>query len=815
MYKFFQQNQKKLLAIFGVLLMIVFILPSTFKGGSGRTDVLVGRAAGSKIYASDEAQAKQDLQDLRQISFLPLENLGNRQVRPQMVERPLLYVLLQREADRDGIQVSEQAIEDAFKQAAATPEQQEQLKPAVERFLKVRAAYERAASGIKVTSPLIRYALAKHDTSVAQSSGVQGVRLNLVDLTADQFLNRVPSPTPEQIRQQYDLAANRNPTPSTPGYRLPGRFKIQYLELPAEAVVDSFLKTLTGTPAAYQLDLAGYNYYQANSFDFQTPVEPPPATQPTTNPATNPTITPTTGPAGPTTDAALAPATQPATGPATAVASATTAPTSAPATRTAASQPTTRPFEEVKVDIRRRLLLGSATSDARAVKDLKPKFDAYAKGLRDELRNQMEFDYRAWAARTGADVGGPTTSPATLPAAGPTTAPTTALTTAGPTTGPSPTLPIPPGVAYDSYEYLEALATAFQQRHGIRPLPVSLANKWWTGPELIRPSPEDAKALGRINQASANGNPFGFAVTLQVQLTTRPASTTSPSAAPTTGPSTTQPATGPTTAPMVDVLDSVKLFKPSDVLKDFGENAFVFRISGFDPAHAPPLAEVETAIVKDLKAAAAAEMVKSAAQKMVTLTDAMNQGAKAGNKTTTGALVSAARTEFLDPLEVGPIARPEQAPTLIPILQARGRQILDLFQRDRANAQAYFGQFQEVQSELARLTTIDGFPAFNQWPLTTKLDFLRQAAALAAKATPADPHPVVLIDIPAVNHTLVAELAQFEFDWPKEQADRGRLRWAHMFEAEMEAQFAEDWFNFDHVAKRVGYEPAEKDKKSD
>jgi hypothetical protein len=36
MYKFFQRNQKKLLAILGSLLMVVFIIPSTFRSNVGR-----------------------------------------------------------------------------------------------------------------------------------------------------------------------------------------------------------------------------------------------------------------------------------------------------------------------------------------------------------------------------------------------------------------------------------------------------------------------------------------------------------------------------------------------------------------------------------------------------------------------------------------------------------------------------------------------------------------------------------------------------------------------------------------------------------
>src|SRR4051812_32894289 len=119
MYKFFQRNQKKMLAVLGVLLMVVFIIPSTFRGGNGaRGDMVIGNVGKAKIRSADEGQAKEDLRSLAQAGFQPLLGLGGRDpnnpnprapgtVFQQFTEKPLLYALVLQEAKDEGIQVSD------------------------------------------------------------------------------------------------------------------------------------------------------------------------------------------------------------------------------------------------------------------------------------------------------------------------------------------------------------------------------------------------------------------------------------------------------------------------------------------------------------------------------------------------------------------------------------------------------------------------------------------------------------------------------------------------------------------------------------
>ena len=49
MYKLIQRNKKALLAVFGVLLMIVFLMPAGMKGSSGSSGATYGKMGDQKI----------------------------------------------------------------------------------------------------------------------------------------------------------------------------------------------------------------------------------------------------------------------------------------------------------------------------------------------------------------------------------------------------------------------------------------------------------------------------------------------------------------------------------------------------------------------------------------------------------------------------------------------------------------------------------------------------------------------------------------------------------------------------------------------
>ncbi len=287
MYKFIQKNQKKFLAIFGVLLMIVFILPTSFKNSLSRGDLTIGSVNGEKITGNELGQARSELEFLHQKRFLPLYELGsgpNLRASVSVFDKyfrgddgALAYLLLQKEAEKEGFVVSTQAadatVASVYKGEALTQEQLDQLTPAVGRFMLVQAAFERASESVKASKPLVRYFMAE---------GLQTTKLNLVEYSAADLEKSIPAPTPEQVRQQYEQYGDKYPgsaflttQPAAPGFKVPDRVKLQYLKLPHAAVIESVLNELS-PDELYRFDRdTGYPYYEKHQSEFPTPATRP------------------------------------------------------------------------------------------------------------------------------------------------------------------------------------------------------------------------------------------------------------------------------------------------------------------------------------------------------------------------------------------------------------------------------------------------------------------------------------------------------------------------------------------------------------
>ena len=147
MTKFIRENSKKLLAIFGVVLMIAFVLPVGMKSGLGSHRQLVGYIAGDKkVYNTDISHAKSQWEILEHFVVLsPQATPGHvmslveaiamsrnndlRTLATQVQAHPETFFLLQQEALNMGIRV--------------TPQQAEQ-------FLRSQNLYVRLQSGAVV-----------------------------------------------------------------------------------------------------------------------------------------------------------------------------------------------------------------------------------------------------------------------------------------------------------------------------------------------------------------------------------------------------------------------------------------------------------------------------------------------------------------------------------------------------------------------------------------------------------------------------------------------------------------------------------------
>jgi hypothetical protein len=375
MYRFIQKYKKKLLAVFAVGLMIVFILPTTLQSGSAGERVLA-YIGDEELLASEIQQAAQEWQLLSELRAGPqsrfsgplpftfrlgwnetseLELLQGRPPVPvqAITTDPRLFLLLQKEARRMGVAVSEDQLQEVLINElppAQNRETQELLTHAVRSFMLVQNAFERAASVVKVSEPVRKHALAQQ---------MQTLDLRLVEFAGTEFAGAVPPPTTQQAAEHFKRyadtpreAINEETNPFGFGYRFPNRVKFQYVAIPRAEV----RKAIEASREPYQWEVELQKYYQQNLKQF--------------------------------------PVTQPATQPATAAADALTLGATRPAATTA---PTTRPFAEVREEIKNRIIA--------------PEVDRRVAEIQSRITTAMNADYQAYSKATAAS-----TQPATAPA---------------------------------------------------------------------------------------------------------------------------------------------------------------------------------------------------------------------------------------------------------------------------------------------------------------------------------------------------------------------------------------------------------------
>jgi hypothetical protein len=402
MTKLIRKYQKQLLAIFGVLLMVIFIIPSSMKNGRSFERHPIGHIGTEAVYNDDKLQAANDWQVLQrvfaQVPFLPQNRYSQElSLEPQpapyafelgldlcreIEENPDLYFLMQNEARHRGIEVSMDQVgtvlanelfvsspdstagfQKVSPETVGGEERYEQIARAVSRFLPVLTLVRQIESDVKITQPM-------WDQSLASS---QLVRLAIAELHADQFKSSVGIPAPEQIQAQYDTYRDIVPQPSNTdatslkfGYKIPERVRLQYLKIPRSDVV----KAVRASRSAYDWEVDARVYYYAHQDEF---VGLPPTTESTTRPTTAP-----------------------------ATATASTAPTTAPAAVTATpvpATPTTRPFAEVQEKAMTAILAAPA--------------DELAQKLQSAIVARLSGDYAANPTPAAS-----TTAPATIPSAG-------------------------------------------------------------------------------------------------------------------------------------------------------------------------------------------------------------------------------------------------------------------------------------------------------------------------------------------------------------------------------------------------------------
>lgn len=504
MNNFFRRNQKKVLAVLGSFLMIVFILPTTCgQGGGAREDPVVAYAGDQEIHASELSQARADWEMLgripaqaprvaMQMGMSPFQQvpypyqLGIGLVQ-EIEQRPELFLLLQKEAERNGIRIPPDRVNDALRQINLSPnisaEENERWRRAVESFLRVKSLYDRVTSNVKISEPVVSRQLAV--TS-------QEPQLNLVEFTADTAAGAttVPAtatapatapttaPTEQELLAHFDRYKNRpaglpstNPAKLTFGYQRPDRVKLQYLTVREDQVREAVRKSKD----PYDWEVAARRYYMANLGQF-------PVTQPATTTSTTQSTQPTT----------------------------------------AASRPTTRPFEEVREQVMERVM--------------EPEVEKLTKQITQAIVQRMTAD---WEKQR----------PAARGTTGPTTAATQQAAANPPTTTPStqPAATQPSGFA--SFAYLENLAADIQKQFGVLPAVTSKSDQWLTA--------EDLAALPGIG--TARRQPTGASFPNYVVQSAEPFMPVPQSADPASVLSVLEPS-----QPLEDISGNVYLFRLTD-----------------------------------------------------------------------------------------------------------------------------------------------------------------------------------------------------------------------------------------------------------
>ena len=305
MIKILRKNNKKILAVIGVFLMIAFIVPNIAKqGGPGSAKEVLAYSGDEKITGLQFQQAGQQWDLLtRGLVFrnpmfgfeqsLPMYMIQDRLMQAMPREQmymgmqqaleasfrivreiePMHYLLLLREADQMNVVVPDEMVDGLYKslseQLPTVARNDEQfVKLTLRNWLRVLAAFDRVADSVKISPALAYHELAARGQEVA---------LKLVQFNAEQFKAQIPAPTTEQLQGFFEKY--RNVDAGTGefgfGYRYPNRARFQSIRIP----LDKVKETITGEEM--------YEYYLANTDQFQTT----PSTQPTTQPGTQPAAT--------------------------------------------------------------------------------------------------------------------------------------------------------------------------------------------------------------------------------------------------------------------------------------------------------------------------------------------------------------------------------------------------------------------------------------------------------------------------------------------------------------------------------------------
>lgn len=574
---------KIVMVLLGVLLMLVFILPSGMQGLAG-SDPVIGSVGDRDVRVSELENAGNLLgyasanisvpNQKGQFLPLPTDVLGP--YAQLLDEQPELFLLLLEEAHRQGLRMPEEEVVNFLEERdahvlvedPASPDgralrplsevsgQQirQQVITAASAILEVRQNALQYLDMVKISQPVLDFHFSLQNQKVA---------LDTIVISADAFLPDVQQPSQEAIEAHFEAYKDElagQVTLENPfgfGYRLPDRLKLQYITLPQDAVEKKVAQELAGQPLR-QREQALYRYWSENRARFPVPPGAP-ATQPALYPTTVPTTVPTTGPTtGSTTQA-------------------TTQPSADVSDSTIASGPGAVLLREGNPEVEQflasqtRQLAGNANeADWRAyvaVHDQVADQFFFERAMeldgtvRKRLRDLLQSDFRAFD-----------------------------LARRQPSGDETPVSRV--GVSVADTAYLDRVADRIAQETGVRPATTSFGRDFLTGPQLTEVAVMGpiAESLAGVEAAMAGrGQPLPF---------------------PAYAMGTALPLLEPEHREQVEQRGlGLELLQPSELLTDLLGNAYFFRITDAAPDSAPASLDVVADPVRqDLRHMAAYEV---------------------------------------------------------------------------------------------------------------------------------------------------------------------------------------------------------------
>jgi hypothetical protein len=196
--------------------------------------------------------------------------------------------------------------------------------------------------------------------------------------------------------------------------------------------------------------------------------------------------------------------------------------------------------------------------------------------------------------------------------------------------------------------------------------------------------------------------------------------------------------------PITFSTSALQVWEPSRPLTDTQENAYIFRLTAAQPAHAPAdLSSIVAQVTKDWKTAQAYELAKQAAQKLADSAKSIG-------------LAQAARGIGAQVVTTDKFAPRSGSP-------------------------------------------IPGYPLTDT---AAQMNLDQASGKLLAQATPSEQHPAMLVELPTAQRVVVAELGSAQLMAPEWYV---QLQVTETQRQMARQKLADDWFSYNAVVSRMGY----------